>query len=287
MTQVQNRRFTAKWTLNCKGELLTIDRPLVMGILNVTPDSFHDGGNFSTVDKALKQVLKLLADGANIIDIGGNSTRPGAVPVSEQEEIDRTLPVIEAIISERPRSILSIDTWREKVARNAIEIGASIINDVSAGELDDKMLTTVAGLNVPYILMHMQGQPERMQEAPEYKNVVGEVSHFFSRKLEQLTKLGVNDVILDPGFGFGKRVQHNYDLLENLEDFKIFNKPIMVGFSRKNMITKLIDKAPADALNGTTVLNTISLLRKASILRVHDVVEAQEVIELVFRSRSG
>jgi len=284
MTQVQNRRIAANWTLNCKGELLTIDRPLVMGILNVTPDSFHDGGSFNTVDKALKHAKKMLDEGADIIDIGGNSTRPGALPVSEKEEIERTIPIIEAIIAERPKAILSIDTWRGIVARMAIESGASIVNDVSAGEMDDNMLTTVAELNVPYVLMHMQGQPEHMQEAPEYNDVVGEVAHFFSKKLAQLAALGVNDVILDPGFGFGKTVDHNYSLLQNLEGLKIFNKPIMAGFSRKSMITNVITKGPKEALNGTTVMNTLAVLKKASILRVHDVAEAREVIDLVSRS---
>lgn len=255
-----------------------------MGILNVTPDSFHDGGSFNTVDKALKHAEKMLAEGADIIDIGGNSTRPGALSVSEKEEIKRTTPVIEAIIAERPKALLSIDTWRGNVARKAVEAGASIVNDVSAGELDDEMFPTVAELNVPYVLMHMQGQPEHMQEAPKYDDVVGEVAHFFSRKLVQLEALGVNDVILDPGFGFGKTIDHNYSLLKDLEGLKIFNKPIMVGFSRKSMITKVIAKGPKEALNGTTVLNTLAVLNKASILRVHDVTEAKQVIDLVSRS---
>lgn len=254
-----------------------------MGILNVTPDSFHDGGSFNTVDKALMHAEKMLLNGADMIDIGGNSTRPGSVPVSEKEEMDRTIPVIEALIAKMPSAILSIDTWRGSVARKAIESGASIINDISAGELDRTMLTTVADLNVPYVLMHMQGKPENMQAEPAYADVVGEVTHFFSKKLAQLSVLGVNDVIIDPGFGFGKTLDHNYGLLKDLSSLEVFNKPIMVGLSRKSMITKVIAKGSKEALNGTTALNTLAVLNGASILRVHDVSEAKEVIDLTSR----
>lgn len=269
-----------KNTINCKGRVIDLSTPKVMGILNVTPDSFHDGGRYTDIQDALYQAEKMLIDGASIIDIGGQSTRPGAEDVGVKEELNRTLPIIEALVKQFPDIIISIDTYRATVAKAAVNAGAGIINDVSAGDDDVDMFSTVAALQVPYIMMHKQGNPQTMQQNPEYKDVVQEVVGYFIAKTNQLKKLGVHDVIIDPGFGFGKTVEHNYSLLKHLPDFAIFDMPILAGVSRKSMINKVLGTQPENALNGTTAVNTMALLNGAKILRVHDVKEAMQAIKL-------
>ena len=267
-------------TLNCKGRLLDLSKPIVMGILNVTPDSFFDGGKYTNADNVLAQVSKMLEDGATIIDVGGMSSRPGAEVIDEEEELLRVLPVIERIVANFPETIISIDTVNSKVAEKSVEAGASIINDISAGNLDDKMFETVAKLNVPYILMHMQGRPETMQQNPNYEDLMTDILDFFIEKIGQLRALKVKDIILDPGFGFGKTVEDNYHLLKNIDGFKILGLPLLVGISRKSMIYKVLETNAQEALNGTTVLNTLALEKGAKILRVHEVKEAMETIQL-------
>lgn len=269
------------YSLNCRGQLLTISSPLVMGILNVTPDSFFDGGKFNEETNMLKHVEQMLEEGAAIIDIGAVSTRPGAKEISEEEEIKRLIPAIKLIHHQFPSEVLSVDTYRSQVAEMAIENGAAIINDISAGTFDIKMFETIAHLQVPYIMMHIQGTPQTMQQNPVYENVTLDIVRFFVKRLEQLRKLGVKDIIIDPGFGFGKTLEHNYELLANLRSFEIFDCPIMVGVSRKGMINKVINTKPENALNGTTVANTIALMNGANILRVHDVKEAVEAGKIV------
>ncbi|HLU85694.1 MAG TPA: dihydropteroate synthase [Vicingaceae bacterium] len=249
-----------------------------MGILNITPDSFFDGGNYLSEERIIEQAKKHLNEGAVILDVGGYSTKPGAAFVSEQEELNRVIPVVELLHRQFPEAIISIDTFRANVAQKAVEKGAAIINDISAGSMDENLLDVVASLNVPYILMHMQGTPETMQQNPQYENVVQEVMQFFYEKIAVLNQKGIKDIILDPGFGFGKTVQHNYQLMQSLEDFKIFEMPILVGISRKSMINKVLDVSPKEALNGTTVLNTIALSKGANMLRVHDVRAAKEAV---------
>ena len=269
-------------TLNCKGKLLDLSEPKVMGILNLTPDSFFDGGRyFANIDDALRQTEQMLLAGASIIDIGGMSSRPGAKLISVAEELQRVLPTIEAIHKNFPQAILSIDTVRSEVARQAVAAGASIVNDISAGNFDDKLLETVADLQVPYILMHLKGKPETMQHKPVYENIVLEMVDFFQEKLEKINALGIRDVVIDMGFGFGKTLEHNYEILRQLQDFQLFDLPILVGISRKSMIYKYLNIKPEDALNGTTALHTFALLKGCQILRVHDVKEAVEVVKLV------
>ncbi len=251
-----------------------------MGILNITPDSFYDGGVFNSDKKILNQVEKMISEGADMIDIGGYSSRPGANEVNIDDEIDRVIPVIELIKNKFGDTIISIDTFRSKVAKKAINAGASIINDISSGDLDPEMFNCVAKLKVPYIMMHMKGSPNNMQKNPEYENVIVEIVKNLSNKLFLAKKAGIIDVIIDPGFGFGKTATHNYSILKNLSFFKELGCPILVGISRKSMIYKLLDKNPENALNGTTCLNTISIINGAKILRVHDVKEAKEVITL-------
>jgi dihydropteroate synthase len=267
-------------TLNCKGRLLNLEKPVVMGILNVTPDSFFDGGKHGTVDAALRQAERMLDEGAALLDIGGMSTRPGSQLVSESEEMGRVLPVIEAIAKNFPEAILSVDTVRSKVGQACVEAGTSLINDISAGAFDDGMYETVAALGVPYVLMHMQGTPQAMQTDPQYEDVVQEVLDFFIAELGKLRALGVKDVIVDPGFGFGKKVEHNYRLLTHLHVFRMLEVPILAGISRKSMICKVLKVNPEKALNGTTALHVVALQQGASILRAHDVREAVEVITL-------
>lgn len=269
-----------KNTINCKGRVIDLSTPQVMGILNVTPDSFHDGGRYTEIQDAVKQAEKMLIAGASIIDIGGQSTRPGAEDVGEQEELNRTIPIIQALVKQFSDIIISIDTYRATVAKAAINAGASIINDVSAGEDDVDMFNTVATLQVPYIIMHKQGNPQTMQQNPEYIDVVKEVVDYFITKTTQLKNLGVHDVIIDPGFGFGKTVEHNYSLLKHLGAFSIFDVPVLAGVSRKSMINKVLGTKPENALNGTTAVNTMALLNGAKILRVHDVKEAIQAIKL-------
>ena len=252
----------------------------VLGILNVTPDSFFDGGNSFSVEKAIAKGLELKNEGAEIIDLGGQSSRPGASSVGANVEWSRIEPVLEGILERDPTALISIDTYRSEVAYKAIHAGAAMINDISAGSLDPELLNVVAEADVPYILMHMRGRPDNMQNNPEYEDVVREVSDFFLKKTEELSGLGIKDIILDPGFGFGKRTADNYALLANLEAFTEFEMPILVGTSRKSMICNVLNVAPSDALNGTTVTHTWALERGASLLRCHDVKEARQVVEL-------
>lgn len=270
-----------KVTLNLKGEILDLSRPRVMGILNLTPDSFYGTSRISSVDAALERVETCLKEGAALIDIGAYSSRPGADEVTAEEELKRMIPAIAAISKWFPEAKLSIDTFRAKVAKESIEAGAHLINDISGGELDEMMFETVASLKVPYILMHMKGDPQTMQKDPVYKNIGLEVVDYFAEKLHKLQQLGVNDIILDPGFGFAKTVAHNYQLLNQLEYLDLFGLPVLAGFSRKSMIYKFLGITPEEALNGTTVLNTIALQKGATILRVHDVKAAAECIALV------
>lgn len=251
-----------------------------MGIINATPDSFYSGSRFNGIDEILAQAEKLLADGADIIDVGGQSTRPGSELISAEEEIKRIVPAIKAITEKFPGSFISVDTFYSKVALTAVEAGACIVNDISAGSMDNKMIETVMALKVPYILMHMKGTPQTMQQNATYENVTGEVLDFFITKTDELKKAGIIDVIIDPGFGFGKTIDHNFELLKNLSVLKMPDKPIMIGISRKSTIYKTLGINADEALNGTTVLNTIGLMNGASILRVHDVKQAKEAITL-------
>jgi dihydropteroate synthase len=272
--------FYSKKTLNFKGNLLVLSEPIVMGILNVTPDSFYDGGAFSAPDNALAKVSQMIEEGAAIIDVGGYSSRPQSQDISEKEEIERVIPSIKAILKEFPKALVSIDTFRSNVARAAIENGACMVNDISGGSLDEKMFTTVAECNVPYVLMHMRGTPQTMIKQTSYENIIIEMIDYFQKKIVELKQLGVKDVIIDPGFGFAKTMDQNYELLKNLNYFKCLNLPILSGVSRKSMICKKLGIENKDALNGTTVLNTISLMNGASVLRVHDVKYAIEAIKL-------
>ena len=267
-------------TINCKGKLLNLDSPIVMGILNVTPDSFYDGGNYLSVKKILRRATEIIDQGGTIIDVGGYSSRPGAKHITEQEELERVIPAVELILANYPEALISVDTFRSIVARKSIEAGACIINDISAGEMDATMFDTIRELQVPYCIMHMKGTPQNMQENPTYDNVTEEVMFFLAKKIEQLHKLGVNDIIVDPGFGFGKSIEHNFELLKNLSFFKNLNKALLIGISRKSMIYKTLGVSPQESLNGTTTLHSFSLQNGGNILRVHDVKEALETITL-------
>jgi dihydropteroate synthase len=268
-------------TINCKGKLIDISSPKVMGILNVTPDSFFDGGKYKNETDILLQVKKMLLEGATFIDIGAYSSRPGAKHISEEEELQRIVPIIELLVHHFPEILISVDTFRSNVAQKTIEAGAAIINDVSGGKMDSEMFNTIAKLQVPYIVMHMLGTPQNMQENPQYKNVTKELISFFASQLFKLHQLKVNDVLIDVGFGFGKNVAHNYELLKNLSLFKNLDAPILAGISRKSMLYKPLETTPQLALNATTSANTIALLNGANILRVHDVKEAIEAIKIV------
>ena len=280
--------FSKKYLINCRGSLLDLSLPRIMGVLNVTPDSFYDGGRYFQEKAISEQLDKLIAGGADIIDVGGYSSRPGADHIPVSEERDRIRPVLDLIRKKHPGLIVSVDTFRAEIAREVVEdYQVDIINDISAGEMDPPIFDAIAELQVPYIMMHMKGTPQDMKERAHYEDMMKEIMDYFSGKYDQLRKLGVNDIILDPGFGFGKTVQHNYQLLYNLNQFKIFELPVMVGISRKSMIYKTLDITPDESLNGTTVLNTIALMNGANILRVHDVKEAMEVIKLVERYRTS
>ncbi len=268
------------FTLNCRGKILTIERPLVMGILNATPDSFYEGHLTKSADEVAGVVKKMVEDGADIIDVGGQSTRPGSERINAKEEIKRVLPVIELVKKKFPETVISIDTYSSEVATAAVNAGAAIINDISSGDMDDRMLETAAALQTPFVCMHMQGTPQTMQQHPVYNNVVTDLLDYFCNKLQQCKNAGINDVIIDPGFGFGKTIEHNFTLLKNLHAFSIFNAPLLVGLSRKSTIYKTLHITAEAALNGTTVLNTIALQNGAAILRVHDVKEAKEAIIL-------
>lgn len=257
-----------------------MSRPKVMGILNVTPDSFYDGGKYSSSEEVLKQVEKMLNEGASFVDVGAYSSRPGALDISEDEERSRLLPVLEIVFKEFPDILVSIDTFRSKVALEAVEAGACMVNDISGGSLDKDMFPTIAKLQVPYILMHMIGTPQNMEFNVTYKNLINDMIYYFSEKVFTLRKLGLNDIILDPGFGFSKTLDQNYELLQKLELFSTLELPILSGLSRKSMIYKLLHTEASEALNGTTSANTIALMKGANILRVHDVKEATEVIRI-------
>jgi dihydropteroate synthase len=267
-------------TINCNGTLIDLSSPKVMGILNVTPNSFFDGGKYADEKAILIQVEKMIVDGATFIDIGGYSSKPSAEYVSEEMELKRVVPIIQNIVREFPDVILSIDTFRSSIAKAAIENGAAIINDISAGNLDDKMFKTVADLKVPYIMMHMKGTPQTMQTLAQYENIVKEILFYFSEKIAKARSFGINDLIVDPGFGFSKTLEQNFEVLNKLQLFQMLELPILSGISRKSMIYKTLETTAEFALNGTTSLNTISLLKGAKILRVHDVKEAVECVKL-------
>jgi dihydropteroate synthase len=267
-------------SINCKGRILSFSEPVVMGILNTTPDSFYAESRVQQSEQAVRRAEAMLLDGAGIIDIGGQSTRPGSERVSEDEELARVMPAVETIARNFPLAILSIDTFYSKVARYAIEAGASIVNDVSSGTIDEQMISTVAALRVPYVLMHMQGDPQTMQQAPAYDDVLLDVFDSLNRKRQEIEEAGIVDVIIDPGFGFGKSTAHNYRLLSHLSFFRQMNRPLLIGLSRKGIVYKPLGITAAEAGNGTTVLNTLALERGASILRVHDVREARQAVQL-------
>lgn len=280
--------FSRKYLINCRGSLLDLSQPKIMGILNVTPDSFYDGGRYFQEKAISEQLDKLVADGADIIDVGGYSSRPGADHIPVGEERDRIRPVLDLIRKKYSGLIVSVDTFRAEIAREVVEdYHVDIINDISAGEMDHSMFNAIAELQVPYIMMHMKGTPQDMKERANYDDMMKEIMDYFSKKYDQLRNLGVNDIIIDPGFGFGKTVQHNYQLLHHLNQFKIFGLPIMVGLSRKSMIYKTLDITPDESMNATTVLNTLALMSGTNILRVHDVKEAGEVITLVEKYRTS
>ena len=267
--------------INLKQTLLDLTKPRIMGILNITPDSFYEGSRFTDLSKILIQTEKMLSAGATFLDIGGHSTRPGATPVSEEEELKRVSPVVEAIIQNFPEALISIDTFRSTIAQHCVEAGAVMINDVSGGTLDDKMFETVVKLNVPYVLMHSRGTPETMNQMTHYEDLVTDILDDLQRKIFQLRQLGQKDIIIDLGFGFAKTADQNYVLLNHLADFKLLDCPMLVGVSRKSMIWRKLNISPNDSLNGTTVLNTVALMKGANILRVHDVQEAMEAVKLV------
>lgn len=278
---------TARY-INVNSSLLDLSQPRVMGILNVTPDSFYAGSRTQTEAEIVRRVRQIVSEGAAIIDIGAYSSRPNADNVSAREEMERLRMGLKILFEIQPDAVVSVDTFRADVARMCVEeYGVAIINDIAAGEMDANMFHTVAALNVPYIMMHMQGTPQSMQQHPHYDNLLKEVFLYFARKVQQLRDLGVKDIILDPGFGFGKTMEHNYELLSHLEEFRIFELPLLVGVSRKSMIYRLLDITPQEALNGTTVLDTICLLKGADILRVHDVKEAVETVRIVQAMRNN
>jgi dihydropteroate synthase len=268
------------YTLNCRGKLLVTDKPLVMGVINITPDSFYKESRRMLPGDTLAQAQQMIAEGADIIDIGGQSSRPGSERITAKEEAERVIPVVETIMQRLPGTVLSVDTYYASVAEKAVAAGASIINDISSGDMDPDMISTVAALQVPYICMHMQGTPGTMQQHPQYDDVVKEVLDYLIRKVKACTNAGIKDIIVDPGFGFGKNATHNFRLLHDLSLLKITGKPILAGLSRKSTISKILGVSPEDALNGTTVLNTIALMNGAKILRVHDVKAARETVKL-------
>ncbi len=267
-------------TINCKGTLVNLSTPKVMGIVNVTPDSFFDGGKLTNSNEIVLQVDKMLRDGATFIDLGGYSSKPGAEFVSEAEELNRVVPIVKLLVEKFPDILLSIDTFRSEVAKQAIENGAALINDISAGQLDEKMLETVAKLQVPYIMMHMKGTPKTMQSLANYDDLLKEMNFYFSERVAKARSFGLNDIIIDPGFGFAKTLEQNYELLQNLELLQFHDLPILAGISRKSMIYKALETAPEEALNGTTFLHAFCLQKGANILRVHDVKEAVECVSL-------
>ncbi|MEO8768993.1 MAG: dihydropteroate synthase [Ferruginibacter sp.] len=269
------------FTLNCKGKIFIIETPVVMGIINATPDSFYEGHLSLHIEEIVALAKKMITEGASILDIGGQSTRPGSERITAAEEIKRIIPVIKNIRTAFPQILISADTYHSAVAIAAVQEGADIINDISAGEMDAAMIQTVASLKVPYICMHMKGEPGTMHKNPVYDDVVKEVLDFFIAKTNECKRAGITDVIIDPGFGFGKTISHNFKLLQQLELFKVFEKPVLAGLSRKSTVYRTLNISPQEALNGTTVLNTLAIQNGAAILRVHDVKEAMEVIRLM------
>ena len=268
------------FTLNCKGRLLVAKQPLVMGIINCTPDSFYQESRSQTIDAVLRLAEKMLEQGADILDVGGQSSRPGSERIGAEEEIKRVIEPLAAIHNKFPESFISIDTYHAEVARQAVDAGACIVNDISGGSMDKNMTATVAQLQTPYVLMHMKGTPETMQKNPAYEDVTREVLDYFISKVDELQHAGITDIIIDPGFGFGKTIEHNFELLRKMEALKILNRPILVGLSRKATVYKTLGTTADQALNGTTALNMIGLLNGGSILRVHDVKEARETVKL-------
>jgi dihydropteroate synthase len=280
--------YRKKRSLQLNGQLIMLDQPIVMGILNLTPDSFYDGGRYQSEKAVLQRAEEILSQGAMIIDIGAVSTRPGAMEVSADAEIERLLPSVQAIRKHFPDAVLSIDSYRsEVITRIAGETGDCIVNDISGGTMDAQMFETVAKLRLPYILMHIQGTPQTMQQNPAYQDVIKDILLDLSEKVNTLKLLGVNDIIIDPGFGFGKNLEHNFELLNRLDSFRLFELPLLVGLSRKAMIWKLLEITPRESLNGTSVLNTLALMGGADILRVHDVREAMEAIRLVSKLKQN
>ena len=268
-------------TINCKGSLIDLSQPKIMGILNVTPDSFFDGGQYQEKDSILKRVTNMLDEGATFIDVGAYSSRPGAKHISEQEELDRIVPIVQLLIAEFPDVLLSIDTFRSEVARACVANGAAIINDISGGNMDENMLQTVAEIQVPFIMMHMKGTPQNMQQHVTYEDLLADIIYYFSDKIREARLLGINDIILDPGFGFSKNIEQNYELLQHLNLFHNLELPLLIGLSRKSMIYKTLENSPKEALNGTTALNMIALDKGAQILRVHDAKQAKECVTLI------
>ena len=267
-------------TINCKGQLIDLSTPKVMGILNITPNSFFDGGMYKNESEVLSRVEKMISEGATFIDVGAYSSKPSAEFVSEKEEIERIIPIVDSIIKHFPNALLSIDTFRSEVAKACIESGAAIINDISAGLLDDKMLETIAKYKTPYIMMHMKGTPQTMQKFIQYDDIVKEILFYFSERIAAARHLGINDLIVDPGFGFAKTTEQNYEVFKKMDLFELFELPVLIGVSRKSMIYKTLNFSAEEALNGTTVLNAIALTKGANILRVHDVKEAMECVTL-------
>lgn len=273
--------------ISCKGKLVELTTPKIMGILNLTPDSFYDGGLYNNTDRALAQTEKMLLEGATFIDVGGASSKPKAVEVSADEELARVLPVIEKIHIKFPDTLISIDTYRSDVAQQAVAAGAAMVNDISGGNLDAKMLKTVGALGVPFVAMHMQGKPQNMQDKPSYDNILTDIRSFFAAKIDAAHKAGIHDIIIDPGFGFGKTLEHNYALLKHLSSIQMDGVPMLIGVSRKSMIYKLLQIEVAEAGNGTSVLNTVALQQGAQILRVHDVKEAHQAVQLIEKLKNA
>lgn len=280
-SSTEDKLFPQKYTLLIKGRLISLEKPKIMGILNLTPDSFFEGSRvkFDSAD-ILSKAGKMIEEGADFLDLGGYSTRPGAIDISIQEEIDRVIPAIEVIRKEYPEIVLSIDTFRAKVAKEAVLASADMVNDISAGNLDEDMIPLIASLKVPYIAMHMKGNPQNMQSLSNYSDILGEILHYFAEKVNLFKKLGIKDVIIDPGFGFAKTIEQNFFLLKNLKSFEVFGLPLLAGVSRKSMIYKTLQTNASEALNGTTALNMFALIQGANLLRVHDVKEAKETIKL-------
>jgi dihydropteroate synthase len=280
-SSTEDKLFSQKHSIQIKGRLICLDKPKIMGILNLTPDSFFSGSRLhNNADKILSKAETMIQDGADFLDLGGYSTRPGAVDISVQEELDRVIPAVEILRTHFPETLISIDTFRARVVKESVAAGAHLINDISSGELDEDMLATVAALQVPYISMHMKGNPQNMQKKATYYDILPEILHYFAEKVDLFKKFGIKDVIIDPGFGFAKTVEQNYFLLRNLKYFEALGLPILVGISRKSLIYRPLGIDASDALNGTTALNMFALTKGANILRVHDVKEAKETSKL-------